>query len=108
MEEQFKNNLLGELTNIRLKKLDIKSTLDENEFDTSKNEDIVNRYNVENDIVDFKIKLLQDYIQELFIEKRFLDYKREQEEKLSKEEYLDYINNKKIYEDKWFNEFLSK
>ena len=104
--------LLGRIRSYHINQIDITDEYDlENNFDKFKVDDTYLKYSINNDALDFKISLLQGYLQELFIEKKFNIYKREQEEKLSKREYLEYINNPNVKSDRisaWYQEFMQK
>ena len=50
-------------------------------------------------------------LQDLFVEKKFNEFKRLQEEKLPKNEYLEYTHNPTVRSDKisyWYSEFMNK
>lgn len=104
--------LLGRIRSYHINQIDITDEYDlENNFDKFKVDDTYLKYSINNDALDFKISLLQGYLQELFIEKKFNIYKREQEERLSKREYLEYINNPNVKSDRisaWYQEFMQK
>ena len=104
--------LLGRIRSYHINQIDITDEYDlENNFDKFKVDDTYLKYSINNDALDFKISLLQGYLQELFIEKKFNIYKREQEERLSKREYLEYINNPNVKSNRisaWYQEFMQK
>lgn len=81
------------------------------EFDKYKLNNIFLNYTLHNDAVDFKISLLQNYLQDLFIEKKFNQYIKEKEEGLSKVEYLEYVHNGTVRSERiaaWYQDFMQK
>ena len=61
--------------------------------------------------IDYKLKLMQDYVKELFAEKKFLDFRREKEKELDKETYLNYISDESVRAQligTWYKEFVEK
>jgi hypothetical protein len=103
---------LGRIRSYHINQIDITDEYDlENDFDKFKINDTFLKYTMNTDALDYKISLLQGYLQELFIEKKFNLYKREQEEKLSKREYMEYINNPNVKGDRisaWYHDFMQK
>ena len=86
--------LLGRIRSYHLREIDIRQEYDlENDFDKYKVDNMFLSYNLNNDMLDYKISLLQGYLQDLFAEKKFNEYRRAQEEKLTKNEYLEYVHN---------------
>lgn len=115
IKEEYERDMsimLGRIRSYHINQIDITDEYDmENDFDRFKVEDTYIKYSMNNDALDYKISLLQGYLQELFIEKKFNAFKREQEEKLSKREYLEYINNPNVKSDRissWYQEFMQK
>lgn len=104
--------LIGRVRSYHINQLDISNEYDlDNDFEKFKVDDIFLKYTTNNDAISFKINLLQGYLQDLFIEKKFNEYRREQEEKLSKREYLEYIHNPMVRQDRisaWYQEFMKK
>ena len=104
--------LIGRVRSYHINQLDISNEYDlDNDFEKFKVDDIFLKYTTNNDAISFKINLLQGYLQDLFIEKKFNEYRREQEEKLSKREYLEYIHNPMVRGDRisaWYQEFMQK
>lgn len=115
LKEEYEKDmsvLLGRIRSYHINQIDITDEYDmENDFDRFKVDDTYLKYSMNNDALDYKISLLQGYLQELFIEKKFNAFKREQEEKLSKREYMEYINNSNVKSDRissWYQEFMQK
>ena len=80
-------------------------------FEQYQIEDSFIRYNIDNEIIDYKIDLLRRYLSDLELERGFNEYRLEQEQKLSKEDYLNYLNNPVVKGEKitiWYNEFKKK
>ncbi len=71
--------------------------------------DIDIRYDINLDLINYKILVIQNYLQELFVERKFLDFTQSKENELSQDEYLEYVKNpiiKNKYIDKWYDEFM--
>lgn len=104
--------LMGKLRSYHINNVDISGDYDlENNFDKFKVDDSYLRYTLINDSIEYKITLLQGYLQDLFIEKKFNNFRREKEEKLTKNEYLEYTHNSTVKSDKisaWYQEFMQK
>lgn len=104
--------LIGKIKSYTINSVDISSEYDlENNFDQYKVDDIFLRYFLNKDAIEYKILLMQEYLQDLFMEKKFNEYRKSEEEKLSKNEYLEYINNPNVRTDKinmWYKDFLNK
>lgn len=104
--------LLGRIRSYHVNNIDISSEYDlENDFEKFKVDDTYIKYSLNNDTIEYKINLLQGYLQDLFIEKKFNAYRREQEEKLTKREYLEYIHNPSVRGDRisaWYHDFMEK
>lgn len=104
--------LLGKIRSYHINNVDISADYDlENNFDKFKVDDSYLRYKINNDSIEYKIALLQGYLQDLFTEKKFNNFRREKEEKLTKNEYLEYTHNPSVKSDKialWYQEFMQK
>lgn len=104
--------LMGKIRSYHINNVDISADYDlENNFDKFKIDDSYLRYTLNNDSIEYKIALLQGYLQDLFIEKKFNNFRREKEEKLTKNEYLEYTHNPMVKSDKiaaWYQEFMQK
>ena len=83
----------------------------ENDFIKYQSDNISKRYELNSYAIDYKLKLMQDYVKELFAEKKFLDFRREKEKELDKETYLNYINDESVRSQligSWYKEFVEK
>ena len=83
----------------------------ENDFIKYQSDNISKRYELNSYAIDYKLKLMQDYVKELFAEKKFLDFRREKEKELDKETYLNYINDDSVRSQligSWYKEFVEK
>ena len=83
----------------------------DNDFDKYKLNNIFLNYSLHNDAIDYKISLLQNYLQDLFVQKKFNQYIKEKEESLSKSEYLEYTHNSTVRSERtsaWYQEFMQK
>ncbi len=102
--------LIGKIRSYHINNVDISADYDlENNFDKFKVDDSYLRYKLNNDAIEYKITILQGYLQDLFIEKKFNNFRREKEEKLTKNEYLEYTHNPSVKSDKisqWYQEFI--
>ena len=81
------------------------------DYERYKVDNIFLNYNIRKDITEYKITLLQSYLQDLFAEKKFNDYRKEKEEKLSRTEYLEYMHNATVRSDRiaaWYQEFMQR
>lgn len=81
------------------------------DYERYKVDNIFLNYNIRKDLTEYKITLLQSYLQDLFAEKKFNDYRKEKEEKLSKTEYLEYMHNATVRSDRiaaWYQEFMQR
>lgn len=81
------------------------------DFDKYKLNNIFLNYTLHNDAVDYKISMLQNYLQDLFVEKKFNQYIKEKEESLSKGEYLEYTHNSTVRSERiaaWYQDFMQK
>jgi hypothetical protein len=79
-----------------------------NDYDKYKIDDSVQRYNLNKDIIDYKLHLLETSIHDLEEEKKFLDYKLKKEQELNNKEYNEYLTNvvaRTEYVDRWYNEY---
>ena len=82
-----------------------------NDFIKYQSDNISKRYELNSYAIDYKLKLMQDYVKELFAEKKFLDFRREKEKELDKETYLNYINDESVRSQligSWYKEFVEK
>lgn len=104
--------LMGKIRSYHINNVDISADYDlEKNFDKFKVDDSYLRYKLNNDSIEYKIALLQGYLQDLFVEKKFNNFRREKEEKLTKNEYLEYTHNPSVKSDKislWYQEFVQK
>ncbi|MDE6141151.1 MAG: hypothetical protein K2G03_00970 [Bacilli bacterium] len=83
----------------------------DNDYERYKVDNIFLNYNVRKDLTEYKITLLQSYLQDLFAEKKFNEYRKEKEEKLSRTEYLEYMHNPTVRSDRiaaWYQEFMQR
>ena len=79
-----------------------------NDYDKYKIDDSVQRYNLNKDIIDYKLHILETSIHDLEEEKKFLDYKLKKEQELNNKEYNEYLTNvvaRTEYVDRWYNEY---
>ena len=82
-----------------------------NDFIKYQSDNISKRYELNSYAIDYKLKLMQDYVKELFAEKKFLDFRREKEKELDKETYMKYMsddNTKAELICSWYKEFVEK
>ena len=104
--------LLNKVRSYKVDNVDIQSEYDITEdFTKFQLDDINLRHNVELDLIQYKIAVLQGYLQDLFSEKKFLEFRRTQEQQLSKDEYLVYINNPEYqshFVNAWYQDFMEK
>lgn len=115
LKEEYEKDmsvLLGRIRSYHIEPVNIAPEYDlENDFEKYKTDNIFLTHNLNSDAIEFKIALLQGYLQDLFVEKKFNEYRREQEEKLSKNEYLEYTHNSTVKGDKisaWYQEYMQK
>ncbi len=110
--EKDLNVLLGRIRAYHIEDLNTEEEYDlEDDFLKYKTDNIFLNYNLHNDATDYKISILQGYLQDLFMEKKFNLFRKEQEEKLSKNEYLEYIHNPAVRADKiaaWYQDFMQR
>ena len=81
------------------------------EFEKFRIDNVFLRNYIDNDLLDFKISILENLLNDLYKERNFKDFIIAKEEMLSKEEYLNYIDNNDInieYKLKWLKEFNDK
>ena len=102
--------LMSKVRACKINTADISSDYDMTEdFNKFQLDDINLRCDMEKDAISFKIEILQGLLQDLFVEKKFSQYKREQEQKLNKDEYLVYLNNAE-YQNQlisaWYQDFM--
>ena len=95
--------LLGKIRSYHINNVDIS-----NDYDL---EDDFEKFKVDDTYLRYKISILQGYLSDLFVEKKFNNYRREKEEKMTKNEYLEYTHNPSVKSDKisqWYQEFMQK
>ena len=83
----------------------------ENDFIKYQSDNISKRYELNSYAIDYKLKLMQDYVKELFAEKKFLDFRRDKEKELDKDSYLKYIQDDNYRSEligSWYKEFVEK
>ncbi len=104
--------LLGRIYSYPVDSINIQEEYDlENDFEKYKMNNIFLNYTLHDDALDYKISLLQNYLQELFVQKKFNQFIKEKEESLSKGEYLEYVHNSTVRSEKvsaWYQEFMQK
>ena len=104
--------LMGRVKSYKPINFDVSNEYDlDNNFDRFKIDDSFIRYNLRNDVTEYKINLMQDYLNDLLSEKKFNEYVKEKENSLSKPEYMEYIKNPVSREDRingWYQEFMQK
>ena len=91
IKDTFKEDItyyLSKIKNYQVNTIDITSEYDlENNYDQFKNNDIQIKYDLNKECIDYKIAMLLKYIDDLKIERRFLEFKRSKEDMLNKNEY---------------------
>lgn len=112
IKDTFKEDItyyLSKIKNYQVNTIDITSEYDlENNYDQFKNNDIQIKYDLNKECIDYKIAMLLKYIDDLKIEKRFLEFKRSKDDMLNKNEYQEYLRNDIFRNDlitKWYKEF---
>lgn len=112
IKDTFKEDItyyLSKIRNYQVNTIDITSEYDlENNYDQFKNSDIQIKYDLNKECIDYKIAMLLKYIDDLKIERRFLEFKRSKEDMLNKNEYQEYLRNDIFRNDlitKWYKEF---
>lgn len=112
IKESFKEDLtyfLTKIKNYQVNYLDISEEYDlANNYDKFKMDDINLKYNLSKECLDYKIAMMLKYIDDLKIERRFIEFKRSKEDLLSKNEYQEYLRNDLYRNDlitKWYKEF---
>lgn len=112
IKDTFKEDItyyLSKIKNYQVNTIDITSEYDlENNYDQFKNSDIQIKYDLNKECIDYKISMLLKYIDDLKIERRFLEFKRSKEDMLNKNEYQEYLRNDIFRNDlitKWYKEF---
>ncbi len=112
IKDTFKEDItyyLSKIKNYQVNTIDITSEYDlENNYDQFKNSDIQIKYDLNKECIDYKIAMLLKYIDDLKIERRFLEFKRSKEDMLNKNEYQEYLRNDIFRNDlitKWYKEF---
>ena len=110
--KRYLSVLMGRVKSYKPINFDVSNEYDlDNNFDRFKIDDSFIRYNLRNDITEYKISLIEDYLNDLFTEKKFNEYVKEKENSLSKPEYMEYIKNPVFREDSingWYQEFMQK
>ena len=75
--------LLGKIRSYHINNVDISNDYDlEDDFEKFKVDDTYLRYKINNDSIEYKISILQGYLSDLFVEKKFNNYRREKEENI--------------------------
>ena len=112
IKDTFKEDItyyLSKIKNYQVNTIDITSEYDlENNYDQFKNNDIQIKYDLNKECIDYKTAMLLKYIDDLKIERRFLEFKRSKEDMLNKNEYQEYLRNDIFRNDlitKWYKEF---
>jgi len=112
IKDTFKEDItyyLSKIKNYQVNTIDITSEYDlENNYDQFKNNDTQIKYDLNKECIDYKIAMLLKYIDDLKIERRFLEFKRSKEDMLNKNEYQEYLRNDIFRNDlitKWYKEF---
>lgn len=112
IKDTFKEDItyyLSKIKNYQVNTIDITSEYNlENNYDQFKNSDIQIKYDLNKECIDYKIAMLLKYIDDLKIERRFLEFKRSKEDMLNKNEYQEYLRNDIFRNDlitKWYKEF---
>lgn len=112
IKDTFKEDItyyLSKIKNYQVNTIDITSEYDlENNYNQFKNNDIQIKYDLNKECIDYKIAMLLKYIDDLKIERRFLEFKRSKEDMLNKNEYQEYLRNDIFRNDlitKWYKEF---
>ncbi len=112
IKDTFKEDItyyLSKIKNYQVNTIDITSEYDlENNYDQFKNSDIQMKYDLNKECIDYKITMLLKYMDDLKIERRFLEFKRSKEDMLNKNEYQEYLRNDIFRNDlitKWYKEF---
>lgn len=112
IKDTFKEDItyyLSKIKNYQVNTIDITSEYDlENNYDQFKNSGIQIKYDLNKECIDYKIAMLLKYIDDLKIERRFLEFKRSKEDMLNKNEYQEYLRNDIFRNDlitKWYKEF---
>lgn len=112
IKDTFKEDItyyLSKIKNYQVNTIDITSEYDlENNYDQFKNNDIQIKYDLNKECIDYKIAMLLKYIDDLKIERRFLEFKRSKEDMLNKNEYQEYLRNDIFRNDlitKWYKKF---
>lgn len=100
---------LSKIRNYQVNSVDISANYDlEQNYDQFKNDDIQLKYDLNNECLDYKIVMLLKYVDDLKIERKFIEFKRSKEDALNKNEYQEYLRNEVYKNDlvnKWYKEF---
>ena len=81
------------------------------DYEKYKVDDTLQRYRLNKEITDYKIDVLQTFLNELFEEKKFVEFKLGKEQALSDQEYKEYLSNvvaRTEYVNRWYNEFINQ
>lgn len=112
IKDAFKDDItyyLSKIRNYQVNAIDISSDYDlENNYEQFKNDDIQLKYELNKECIDYKTVMLLKYIDDIKIERRFIEFKRSKEDMLSKNEYQEYLRNDLYRNDlinKWYKEF---
>jgi hypothetical protein len=115
LREEFVQNITKLFETIKIADLEIEDesyNYDlENDFIKYQSDNISKRYELNSYAIDFKLKLMQDYVKELFAEKKFLDFRRDKEKELDKDSYMRYIQDDNYRSEligSWYKEFVEK
>jgi lysine/ornithine N-monooxygenase len=81
------------------------------DYEKYKVDDTLQRYRLNKEITDYKIDVLQTFLNELFEEKKFVEFKLGKEQALSDQEYKEYLSNvvaRTEYVNRWYSEFINQ
>lgn len=112
IRENFKDDItyyLNKIKNYQINEIDIANEYDlDTDFAKYKANDIDIKYKLEDECLEYKLTLLMKYLDDLRKERRFLEFRRNKEDLLSKQEYQEYLRNEIYRKDiltKWYKEF---
>lgn len=104
--------LLGRVRSYTVDDINIESDYNlDTDYERYKVDNIFLNYNVRKDLSEYKITLLQSYLQDLFTEKNLMIIVKKKKKKLSKSEYLEYMHNPTVKSDRiaaWYQEFMQR
>jgi len=110
--QKYITKYLDDLKSYHINNVDISSHYDlENDYNKYKIDDTYTRYNLNKEMIDYKIEILQRYLQDLKLEQRFLEFKLKKELDLTDNEHKEYLSNPVVRHEKvskWFDEFYEK